>query len=111
MAIRAVVLILVAHIPAAAGGRAPRREPASMKNPKARWLAASLAVVVLGGIGLLGARLRPYWVAKYRGRAANLHQAELFLAPLAGADLWGTNLHEAQLSGANLTGAVLNYAD
>src|SRR5436309_900582 len=41
-------------------------------NRVAWCLAATLALVVLGGIGLLGVRLRPYWVAKYCGRGASL---------------------------------------
>ena len=49
-------------------------------------LAAILAVLLLGGVGLLGVRLKPYWVAKYRGRNASLHAAILINAPLAGVD-------------------------
>src|SRR5437016_2047495 len=44
-------------------------------------LAAILALVVLGGIGLLFVRLKPYWVARYQGRGADLHGAVLVLAP------------------------------
>ena len=58
------------------------------RQSRVAWrLAAILAVVDLGGIALLGLRLRPYWVAKYRGRRADLHGAILVLAPLASADL------------------------
>ena len=38
------------------------------KRNRVAWgMAAVLAVVVVGGVGLLGARLRPYWVAKFHG--------------------------------------------
>jgi uncharacterized protein YjbI with pentapeptide repeats len=75
-------------------------------NRVAWGLAAILAVPLLGGIVWLGVRLRPYWVAKYRGKGANLHAAMLAFAPLSGADLEGANLQ-----GANLSGAILNDAD
>jgi uncharacterized protein YjbI with pentapeptide repeats len=57
-----------------------------------------LAAVLLGGIGVLGVRLRPYWVAKYRGNFADLHNALL-----AGAHLQGAHLCGADLRGANLS--------
>ncbi len=72
-------------------------ETVGMRNPMAWWLAAVLAVVVLGGIGRLGLRLRPYWVAKYHGQGADLQGAVLQFAPL----------HRANLTGARLPRAVL----
>jgi hypothetical protein len=58
---------------------------------------------------------RPYWVAKYLGREANLRHAMLLMACLGGADLRsadlsGANLTGAWLEGANLTGADLRGA-
>src|SRR5438552_8554873 len=76
-----------------------------MKNRAAWMLAVVLAVAVLGGLGLVGIRLKPYWVAKYRGQMANLHGAVLLYAPLANADLHGANLSGALLNDANLWGA------
>jgi hypothetical protein len=75
------------------------------------WLSAALAVALLGGAAVLGARLKPYWVAKYRGEGADLHGAVLVGAPLAGADLWGADLRGADLHSANLHGADLWEAD
>src|SRR5262249_52318905 len=66
-----------------------------------------LAAVVLAGIGVLLIRLRPYWVAKYRGKRADLHGAALPFAPLAGAALDGANLRRANLRRANLSRASL----
>src|SRR6266567_4394419 len=86
-----------------------------MQEPKANrmaWgIAAILAVVVLGGVGRLGVRLRPYWVAKYRGKGADLHGVFLILAPLRGADLEAANLQHADLAGADLTQARLDEAN
>jgi len=62
-------------------------------------LCALLAAVMLGGVGLLGVRLKPYWVAKYRGSGADLEGALLVGAPLRGAIL-----EEADLRGADLRG-------
>jgi uncharacterized protein YjbI with pentapeptide repeats len=77
-----------------------------------RWvawgLAAILAVMVLGGIGLLGVRLRPYCVARFWGENAELARAELPRAPLSFAVLRGANLVGANLAGADLEGAVLS---
>src|SRR5690348_1730043 len=64
--------------------------------------AATLAVVVLGGIGKLGVWLRAYWVARYRGQSAHLSGALLIAAPLKGVTLCDTALDEANLSGADL---------
>ncbi len=93
---------------------------AKRTNRVAWGLVAILATVLLGGVGVLGVRLRPYWVAKYRGENADLHCAFLVGAPLAHAqlgetDLRGANLAHADLSaatlcGANLTGAELTGA-
>src|SRR3954454_1021858 len=81
----------------------------STKPNRAAWrLAAVVAVVVLGGIGPLGWGLRDYWIARYRGKAADLSDAVLILAPLAGARLEGANLRGANLRGANLSRAVLD---
>ena len=74
-------------------------------------MAAILAVAMVGGVGLLGVRLRPYWVAKYRGEEADLSGAFLRFAPLAGAQLWEADLSEADLHFANLRGAALGAAD
>src|SRR5438445_575366 len=84
-------------------------------------LCALLAAVMLGGVGLLGVRLKPYWVAKYRGSAADLEGALLVGAPLRGAileeadlrgaDLRGADLDKAYLGGSNLAGADLCGAD
>jgi hypothetical protein len=71
---------------------------------------AILAALVLWPTGLLVVRLKPYWVAKYRGQGANLQGALLPLAPLQGADLREANLDGAQLRGANLRQANLWHA-
>ena len=63
---------------------------------------------MLGGTGWLGWGLRGYWIARYRGRGADLSGAVLVLAPLAGARLEGANLRDANLRGANLCRAVLD---
>jgi pentapeptide repeat protein len=85
-------------------------------NRVAQVLATALAVVVLGGIAVLGVRLRPYWVARYRGEEADLRGATLIRAPLGGANLNSADLHGADLRGACLTradlcGANLGAAD
>jgi hypothetical protein len=82
-----------------------------MRNRLAWALAGVLAVTVLGAVGLLFVRLRPYWVAKYRGNHADLRGTLLIHAPLADADLGGANLDGADLRGADLQGAVLLFAD
>src|SRR5438045_914179 len=66
-----------------------------------------LASVMLAGLGPLFLRLRPYWIAKYRGKGADLHAAALPFAPLAGAALDGAHLRRANLRGANLSRASL----
>ena len=71
-----------------------------MKNRKAWGLAGVLSAGVLFGLGKGAAWLRPYWVAKYRGRGADLHGAVLALAPLQGSDLTDANLQNADLRGA-----------
>lgn len=68
-----------------------------------------MGVVVLGGLVVLGAR--PYYIARYRGKSANLRGAVLVLAPLAGADLVGANLRRVNLREADLRGALLLDAD
>src|SRR5947209_19854914 len=85
-----------------------------MRNRVPWMLSAGLAGMVLLGGSLL---LKPYWIAKYRGRHANLQSALLPYAPLAEADLnrafltranlSGANLYYADLRGANLQGAIL----
>jgi hypothetical protein len=89
---------------------------AKRTNRIAWGLAAVLAMALLGAIALLGVRLRPYWVAKYRGDGAELDHQMLIRAPLAGADLMaaslrGVDLHSADLQGALLAGADLSGAD
>jgi hypothetical protein len=94
-------------------------------NRVAWGLALVLAAGLVGGIGLLGVRLRPYWVAKYRGELADLRAANLPGAPLSRANLYGAhlqganlrnanleeaNLEEARLAGADLTDANLSFA-
>jgi pentapeptide repeat protein len=100
------------------------------RKRRAWTLVAILAVVVLARLAVLGPRLKPYWVAKFRGAGADLSQASLPHAPLRGAhlcfanlqkadlrgadlanaNLAGVNLAGAQLQGANLRGSVLAYA-
>src|SRR5262249_4843437 len=76
------------------------------------WLwAMILAGGMSVGIGLLFVRLRPYWVAKYRGAGADLRGAVLPRAPLRGADLCAANLRSADLHGADLRGANLSQTD
>ena len=105
---------------------------AKTKVSRMAWvLAVILAGVLVGGIGLLGLRLRPYWLARYRGDRADLHgaslpfvplegvslnnanltKADLFRANLRGSDLSGANFAAADLSCADLTGALLTCAD
>jgi uncharacterized protein YjbI with pentapeptide repeats len=66
-----------------------------------------LTVGVLGGCSLLGVRLKPYWVARYRGAGAQLEGVYLQFAPLRGANLTGAWLPKSVLRGANLSGACL----
>jgi Pentapeptide repeats (8 copies) len=75
------------------------------------WALLALAAMVLVGVGMLGVRLWPYWVAKHHGRGADLPGAVLVWAPLRGADLDGANFREANLRGADLRGAFLDGAD
>src|SRR5438876_1641709 len=78
------------------------------KRSRSIWaLCAALAIPLLVGLGFLFTRLKPYWVAKYRGKGADLHAAALLFAPLAGAALDGANLRGASLRGANLAHASL----
>src|SRR5205823_5001855 len=60
---------------------------------------------------MIGARLRPYWVAKYRGKRSDLRASLLIFAPLQGANLIEANLERANLAAANLTGANLLHAN
>jgi hypothetical protein len=82
----------------------------SMKNRVAWALAVVLAGVVLGGSGLLFVRVRPSLVARYRGHAAELLDAQLPGASLAGVDLGEALLFGADLRGAHLAGADLRRA-
>lgn len=87
-----------------------------MKNRMAWGLAVVLTVVVLSGVGLLGVRLRPYWVAAHDGEFANLRGAPLSHAQLRGASLGEAHLEHADLFAAdlrqtNLTFAILQDAD
>jgi uncharacterized protein YjbI with pentapeptide repeats len=80
------------------------------------WLSAVLAVALVVGVGLLGVRLKTYWVAKYRGDATDFHNALLIYAPLQGSNLTlailsGANLRNANLVGAQLSCAQLNGAN
>jgi uncharacterized protein YjbI with pentapeptide repeats len=81
-----------------------------LKTNRILWLiAAILSALVLGGIGMLFVRLRPYWTAKYRGaradlRCADLRGAKLLDADLRGADLRGANFQETDLD--HITGLV-----
>src|SRR5205807_770926 len=78
-----------------------------MKIWVAWGLITVLAVALLGSVGLLCVRLKPYWVARYHGEMADLHGAFLPYAPLAGANLCGADLTHACLRGANLDHASL----
>src|SRR4051794_20971559 len=78
-------------------------------NRVAQFWVAAMAVAILAGIGALGIRLRPYWVAKYRGLGADLHGASLPGAQLVGAELGVANLRRADLRHADLRGANLSY--
>jgi uncharacterized protein YjbI with pentapeptide repeats len=69
-----------------------------------------LVCVLLAGV-VLGVRLKPYLVAKYRGKMADLSGAVLIYAPLAGADLDYANLERARLDAAHLNAADLSGAD
>jgi uncharacterized protein YjbI with pentapeptide repeats len=81
------------------------------KTNRTTWaVCAALAGAVLVGVGVLGARLKPCWVAKYRGEGADLRGAVLMHAPLAGANLQFADLRDADLRGADLTGAFLGGA-
>jgi uncharacterized protein YjbI with pentapeptide repeats len=72
---------------------------------------AILTGLVLVGVGALGVRLRPYWVARYRGADADLRGAVLIGAPLRGVDLHGAELPNTDLRGADLRDADLKGAD
>src|SRR5687768_7058396 len=89
----------------------PMRAMAKRTNPVARGLVVVLAGVLLVGSGLLFVRLRPYWIAKYRGQFANLRGAVLPGAPLAKARLYGAHLQHAVLTGASLEQANLSDVD
>src|SRR5688572_20824541 len=55
-------------------------------------------------------RLRPYWVARYRGAGADLRGVVLVRAHLVSANLQGADLRGADLGGADLSGALLGGA-
>src|SRR5207302_4771940 len=77
---------------------------AKRRTNRAAWGAAAiLAAMLLVGAGLLLVRLRPYWVAKYRGKGANLRGVVLVFVPLSGAAPDGIDLRGATLRGANLS--------
>src|SRR4051812_39992369 len=80
-----------------------------MSNRAAWGLVVVMAVGVLGGGGLLGGRLWPYLVAKYRGEQADLAGAILVHAPLRSVGWHCVGLAGANLSGADLRRACLNY--
>jgi hypothetical protein len=80
-------------------------------NRVAWGLAVILAGVLLGATGLLFLRLRPYWIARYRGAGADLRQAFLPLAPLHAAILDHAHLQQANLQRADLRGADLRGTD
>ena len=90
-------------------------------NWLAIWLCASFAAAELVGASLAIIRLRPYWIAKYRGAGADLRQSFLQWAPLhrailtrarlQQANLRGADLDQAALYSANLSGADLSGAD
>src|SRR5437879_189952 len=80
-------------IPPNAGASRSGGEPAGMRNRVAWGLVVVVAVALLGGIGGMFARLKSYWVAKYRGQEAPLQGAGLSWAPLRNANLRGAKLH------------------
>src|ERR1043166_8776231 len=82
-----------------------------MSKRRAWGMAVLLAAVLLGSGALVAARLRPYWIARYRGEKAQLHGAWLPRAPLEGIILIAAELSGANLSGSNLRGAYLEGAD
>jgi uncharacterized protein YjbI with pentapeptide repeats len=67
--------------------------------------------LVFAGVGVLGVRLWPYWVAKYHGGEADLHGAMLVYAPLRGAFLESADLNGADLAGATLAEAKMLRVD
>jgi len=97
-----------------------------MRNRVAWGSAAVLAVVLVGGVGALFVRFRPYLIARFWGRGAylndawlpgarlsgvDLRDALLFGANLRGSHLVGTDLRNASLAGADLSHANLQDAD
>jgi uncharacterized protein YjbI with pentapeptide repeats len=72
---------------------------------------ALLVWLVLAGVGALAVRMRPYLVAKYRGRRADLEEAVLVHASLPGAILVLAILQRAHLEGVNFYGAHLEGAN
>src|SRR5438874_1608558 len=79
------------------------------KRPRAIWaISAVLGGVVVLATVLLLVGLRAYWVAKYRGRRANLAGALLLHSYLPAVRLVGTDLTGAKLTGANLV--VTNFS-
>ena len=80
-----------------------------MTRRKLLWtallIAATCAAVAVGVF------LRPYVVAKYWGKWADLGDAMLYKAPLAEAQLIGANLQDANLRDARLWEADLKGAD
>src|SRR5436190_1742745 len=84
----------------------PQRAVMVKRTNRVAWgLAIVLAPGVVGGVGSLWGRLRPYAVARYCGVGADLHGARLPGAPLAGGHLQGAYLYGADLRGADLRGA------
>lgn len=84
----------------------PETVVAKRKNRVTWGLVMVLGGVMLGGAGLLLIHFRPYLVARFFGREANLTQASLPNAWLARANLRG-----AQLTGSEMQRADLRSAD
>lgn len=83
-----------------------------MKQPTSGRLVWGVSFVLAAGM-LVGGTilLRPYCVARYHGRRAQLCSALLAYAPLDGADLMRSVLTHANLDAARLRGAHLRGAD
>ena len=80
-----------------------------MTRRKLLWTA--LLIVATCAAVAVGVFARPYVIAKYWGKWADLGGAMLFKAPLAEAQLIGANLRNADLRDANLRDARLWEAD
>src|SRR5205823_15005332 len=88
-----LLTLIVAQTPRRHGGSAQENGRSTGNGPVMRrrssttmWaIAALLAGGVLVGLTLLGVRLRPYLIARYRGMGADRRGAMLAHAALAGA--------------------------